>query len=147
MLRKKPPPPSLDVISLHTHSGVLLLIPLIALLSFKWSHLHLSSSPFKRPQILHAALRLRPRCGPPSPGLSYPESPPQISSAWPGGCRAEAPFSPRSSAARRREKRKLQTVWSERLTRQTKLRGNHFIHDKIPTMTGCYHLYNPNFDN
>lgn len=43
-------------------------------------------------------LRLRPHCGPPSLGPSYPEFPPLTSAGWPAGCRTPDPFSQHSSA-------------------------------------------------
>lgn len=44
-------------------------------------------------------LRLRPRCGPPTPAPVYPDSPRPTWVGWPAGCPTPGPSSPRSSAA------------------------------------------------
>lgn len=44
-------------------------------------------------------LRLRRRCGPPTPAPVYPASPRPTSAGWPAGCPTPGPSSPRSSAA------------------------------------------------
>ncbi len=72
------------------------------------------------------ALRRRPRSGPPTPGLSYPEFPPQTSSGWPAGCPTLAPSSPRSSAAQETAE-KLRVC--ERLTCQAELEIIICYHD------------------
>lgn len=44
-------------------------------------------------------LRLRHRCGPPTPAPVYPDSPRPTWVGWPAGCPTPGPSSPRSSAA------------------------------------------------
>lgn len=44
-------------------------------------------------------LKLRPRCGPPTPAPVYPDSPQPTWVGWPAGCPTHGPSSPRSSAA------------------------------------------------
>lgn len=56
-----------------------------------------------RAPLIRRLLRPRPRCGPPSPGPSYPASPRPTSAGWPDGCPTPAPSSPRSSAKQETE--------------------------------------------